>query len=782
MSYIKFFNEINIKDVPIVGGKNASLGEMYSHLKARGVNVPNGFATTAEAYRYFIKFNQLDDKIRKELFGVNLKNLSKKGAQVRALILKAQFPNDLKNQIERAYEKLSSKYGKKDLSVAVRSSATAEDLPDASFAGQQETFLNIVGKDQILSSVQKCFASLFTDRAISYRIDKGFDHFQIALSAGVQKMIRSDIASSGIMFTLDTETGFKNVILIHSIYGLGENIVQGQVTPDEFIVFKPTQTIIQKRISEKNIKMIYASGGNKTVKNVSVPTKVAVKPSLNDAQVLKLAQWGMEIEKHYNKPMDIEWAIDGSDKQIYIVQARPETVQSARDYNLIEEYLLKEKGKVITNGQSVGSKIGSGIARRILNARDMAQFKTGEILITEMTDPDWEPIMKKAAAIITDKGGRTCHAAIVSRELGVPCVVGTDNASKIIKTGEKITADCSQGEEGTVYAGILKYEIKKTNLKNLSKTKTKVMLNIGSPQSAFSASFLPADGVGLTREEFIIANHIKIHPTALIEFNKLKDKAIKKEIEKLTQGYNDKKEFFVDKLAEGVALIAAAFYPRPIIVRLSDFKSNEYANLLGGKLYEPKEENPMIGFRGASRYYDPIFEPAFSLECKALKKVREEMKLINVKLMVPFVRTVEEAKRVISIFEKYGLKRGKNDLEIYAMAEIPANAILAAEFAKYFDGFSIGSNDLTQLTLGVDRDSSLISHLYDERNPAVENLIKMIIEGGHKGKIKVGLCGQAPSDHPEFAKFLVKNKIDSLSVTTDAFFKAKLVVAEAEEK
>ena len=768
--YIKFFNEIRYQDVPIVGGKNASLGEMYSKLSQKGIRVPNGFATTAESYRYFLRENKIEDRIREILRGLdthNVVDLARRGLLVRQIILRAKFPRDFEQQIKSAYKKLTGNHGVTHLDVAVRSSATAEDLPDASFAGQQETFLNIQGEEHLLLAVKKCIASLFTNRAISYRYDKGFSHFDVALSVGVQRMIRSDKASSGVMFTIDTESGFANAVLINSIYGLGENIVQGKVNPDEFYVFKPTKKILSKKIGMKRLKMVYTKDRGKPVRDIAVSKKDQLRQSITDAQVIKLATWGMMIEKYYGRPMDIEWALDGVNNQLYIIQARPETIHSIRDMNVIEDYILKEKGKIVAQGQSVGSKIGAGVTNKIMKAEDISKFKKGQVLLTSMTDPDWEPIMKIASAIVTDKGGRTCHAAIISRELGIPCVVGTQDGSRLIKHNKKVTVSCAEGENGLIYDGILKFKIKRTSIKNIERPKTKIMLNLGNPDMAFAASFIPNDGVGLAREEFIAANHIGIHPLALIDYDKLRDRKLKKRINDLTPTYKNKKDFFVDKLTEGVATIAASFYPKDVIIRLSDFKTNEYANLVGGDIYEPEEENPMIGWRGASRYYDKNFERAFALECTALKRVREEIGLTNLKIMLPFVRTVEEAKKVIALMRKYGLVRGKNKLELYCMIEVPSNVILAEEFAELFDGFSIGSNDLTQLTLGVDRDSALVSHVYNENNLAVKRLIESVIRVAKKTKTKIGICGQAPSDYPEFARFLVKEGIDSISLIPD---------------
>ena len=778
--YVKFFNQLGIKDVPVVGGKNASLGEMYQKLTKSGIRVPNGFATTAEAYRHFLKDTGTQQKLKKILDGLNTHNvidLAKRGQLARQAILDAELPKDLQKEVITAYRKLGGLYKTKNLSVAVRSSATAEDLPDASFAGQQETYLNVSGEQDILIAVKKCLASLFTDRAISYRVDKKFDHFSIALSVGIQKMVRSDLASSGVMFTIDTETGFTNSVVINSIYGLGENIVQGKVSPDEFYVFKPTMAIISKSLGDKKIKMVYAAkNASNPVKDISVNAKDQQRYSITDQQVKSLARWGLAIEKHYKRPMDIEWALDGHDKQLYIVQARPETVNSQRNYNILEEYIIKKRGTILVEGRSVGNRIGAGVVNRIMSVKDISKFKPGQVLVTEMTDPDWEPIMKIASAIVTDKGGRTCHAAIVSRELGIPCVVGTGTGSQKLASGQAITVSCAEGDAGFVYEGKLPFSIKKTDIQKLPRPACKIMLNIGSPDIAFASSFLPNDGVGLAREEFIVNNSIRIHPLALINYSKIKDAKLKKQIDDLTVGYTDKKQFFIDKLAEGVGTIAAAFYPKDVIVRLSDFKTNEYANLIGGQDYEPIESNPMIGWRGASRYYDPKFEPAFALECLALKKVREDFGLKNLKVMVPFCRTIEEGKLVIKTMAKYGLKQGRGGLEVYVMAEIPTNILLASDFAKVFDGFSIGSNDLTQLALGIDRDAGNlnIAGASNEKNPSVKSLIQFLIEVGQKTHTKVGICGQAPSDFPDFAQFLLACGIDSISLNPDTVIKTTL--------
>lgn len=786
--FIKFFDELSIKQVPEVGGKNASLGEMYRALSKKGLKVPNGFATTSAAYRYFLESAGLKKEIRRILKGLdthNVPDLMRRGKEIRELIIAAPFPKDFSEEIISAYKELGAPYKSKFLDVAVRSSATAEDLPDASFAGQQESFLNVSGNKNLLLAVKRCIASLFTNRAISYRVDKKFDHFSVALSVGVQRMVRADLGSSGVMFTIDTESGFKDAILINSIYGLGENIVQGKVNPDEFYYFKPTKTIISKSIGEKNIKMIYDKKGKKPVKDVPVAESDRLKPSISDKQVLQLAKWGIMIENHYGRAMDIEWALDGQTKELYIIQARPETVQSMSNPNVVERYKISKKTKIISSGQSVGNRIGAGVSNRIMGVKDISKFKVGQVLVTDMTDPDWEPIMKIASAIVTDKGGRTCHAAIVSRELGIPCVVGTKNASKKIKTGKKITVSCAEGEVGYVYEGIVPFKVEKTDIGKLKRPKTKIMLNVGEPDKAFLNSFIPNDGVGLARLEFIINNYIKIHPLALVNYKKISSKGDKQKIDRLTKTYTNKKQYFVDRLAQGMAMIAAAFYPKDVIFRLSDFKSNEYANLIGGKEYEPQESNPMIGYRGASRYYSKEFLAAFKLECQAIKLVRDKMKLNNLKVMVPFCRTVEEGERVLEIMEKNGLKRGDNGLEIYVMAEIPANVILADKFSKIFDGFSIGSNDLTQLTLGIDRDSGgtlEIAGCSDERNEAVKVLLRDMIKSAKRSKRKVGICGQGPSDFPELVEFLVEQGIDSMSLTPDSAIATTIAVYETEKK
>ncbi|MCK9295809.1 MAG: phosphoenolpyruvate synthase [Desulfobulbaceae bacterium] len=804
-AFILWFDDIGIEDVPMVGGKNASLGEMYQKLTSKGVAVPHGFAITAYAYRYLLEKAGIEAAIRDVLSDLDthdMKNLAERGEKVRNIIRTADFPDDLRQEIIAAYKKMEAEYGP-SVDVAVRSSATAEDLPDASFAGQQETYLNIHGYDNLIQNCRKCFASLFTNRAISYRHDKGFGQFDVYLSITVQKMVRSDSASSGVMFSIDTESGFEDAVFITGALGLGENVVQGAVNPDEFYVFKPTlkqgkRPIVGKRLGSKEMKMIYDNDPNteEPVKNIDTTPTERGTYVINDDEILQLARWACIIEDHYNKGMDIEWAKDGDGVKVgtgklFIVQARPETVHSQTSKKTMETYILKEKGEVIVEGQAVGTKIGQGIARVIKDTAHIGQFKKGEVLVTDMTDPDWEPIMKIAGAIVTNRGGRTCHAAIISRELGIPCVIGTDNGSEIIKTGTEVTVSCAEGESGYIYKGLLKYEVERLDLDSVPATRTKIMMNVGIPEKAFSESQIPNDGVGLAREEFIINSHIGIHPMALYNFEDLKAKAasdpqiaeVVKEIEKRTSAYpDDKKRFFIDRLAEGVGRIGAGFYPKDVIVRLSDFKSNEYANLVGGKLYEPEESNPMIGWRGASRYYDPKYRPAFELECEALLKARNDMGLTNIKLMVPFCRTPEEGKKVIAVMKDCGLVQGENDLEIYVMCEIPSNVISADAFADVFDGFSIGSNDLTQLTLGLDRDSDLIAHIFDERNDAVKTMVKMVIDTAKRRGKKIGICGQAPSDFPEFATFLVECGIDSMSLIPDTAIKTRLAVAKKEKE
>jgi pyruvate,water dikinase len=785
--YISWFKDLTISDIPSVGGKNASLGEMYAKLTSKGMKVPNGFALTADVYWDFIKENNLDKKIKDTLKGLDKKNvhdLAVVGSKIRKMILDSKFPKQIEKEIIIAYKELCKSSKKVNLDVAVRSSATAEDLPDASFAGQQETYLNIRGEKELLLASKKCIASLFTDRAISYREDKGYEHTAIALSVGVQEMVRSDVSASGVMFTLDTESGFKGVVLINASYGLGEYVVKGRVTPDQFYVFKDGikngfKSIISRRLGSKEVKLVYGKVGTK---------KERVKPSdqrnycLTDEEVLQLSKWGVLIEEHYGHPMDIEWAKDGISGQLFIVQARSETVRS-KIINTIEQYQIKqkEKGKVLLTGSSVGQKIGQGRARVINSPKQMKQFKPGEVLITRITDPDWEPIMRIASAIVTEQGGKTSHAAIVSRELGTPAIVGAAKARQTVKTGEEVTVSCAEGETGYVYKGLLPFEVIRTEIKNVPNTRTKIMMNVGDPSNAFTLANLPNDGVGLAREEFIFTNFVKIHPLALVNY-KDQPKDVKEKIDELTVGYKDKAKYCVDKLAEGIAFITSAFHPNDVIVRLSDFKTNEYATLIGGTAYEPKEENPMIGWRGASRYYDPKYKAGFKLECEAIKKVRNEWGMKNLIVMVPFCRTIEEGKKVLAVMKEFGLERGKDSLKVYVMCEIPANVILAKEFCEIFDGFSIGSNDLTQLTLGVDRDSALVSHVYDEKNEAVKTLIRQVIKVAHENKRKVGICGQAPSDYPEFAEFLVQEGIDSISLNPDTVIKTRERIASMEKK
>lgn len=787
---VLWFREVGIKDVGLVGGKNASLGEMYTNLVAKGVNIPNGFATTSEAYFNYLEETGLDKKIEallKDLDVTDLRKLEQKGQAVRKLILSSRLTQALEKDIVSAYQELSKSYGVLHADVAVRSSATAEDLPGASFAGQQETFLNITGPENVLLAVKKCFASLFTNRAIAYRQEMGFSHKKVGLSAGIQKMVRSDVGASGVMFSCDTESGFPDVVLINASYGLGENVVLGRVEPDQYYVFETTlkagfKPIIQKKVGSKLVQMVYTKNPKKPTINIKTPLKDQHNFVLQDEDILQLAKWSMIVEEHYQKPMDMEWARDGKENKLYIVQARPETVQSKRNLNVLEEYVLKEKGaKVLAKGMSVGNKIGSGKANNILSAKDINKFKKGEVLVTGMTDPDWVPAMKLASAIITDQGGRTAHAAIVSRELGIPCIVGAGNATKMLKTGKEVTVDCSQGEEGFAYEGLIPFNVEKTDISNLEKTKTKITMNLADPSQAFNLSFIPNDGVGLAREEFIIANTIKIHPNALIHYKKL-DPALKKQIDALTFGYENKVDFYVDKLTEGIGKIGAAFYPKQVIVRFSDFKTNEYRGLIGGELYEPKEENPMIGFRGASRYYNESFKEAFMLECKAIKKVREEFGIDNVQVMVPMCRTLEEGRKVQEIMKEAGLVRGEHGLKVFVMCEVPSNVILAKEFLEIFDGFSIGSNDLTQLTLGLDRDNSTIANVANEKNEAVKVSITKAIQACKEAGKYSGICGQAPSDFPDFAEFLVEQGIESISLNPDSLIKTTLVVAAKEKQ
>ena len=793
--FVKWFEDLRIEDVPSVGGKNASLGEMIRNLGEKGVNVPSGFAITAYAYKYLIEKAGVDVKIREILSDLDthdVNNIAERGEKIRDLIKNTPVPPELEEEIRKQYRSMEKRYGE-NTDVAVRSSATAEDLPDASFAGQQETYLNVRGEDELLEKVRECFASLFTNRAISYRVDKGFDHFSVYLSVGVQKMVRSDLASSGVMFSIDTESGFQDAVYITGAYGLGENVVQGAVNPDQFYVFKPTlkegfKPILEKKIGSKEKRMIYGEHGTEQ-QQVSEEDKK--KFVINDDEILTLAKWAHIIEEHYQKPMDIEWAKDGNTGELFIVQARPETVHSQKDMALLRTYVLEEKGNLLVEGEAVGSKIGQGEVNVIEDAKDISEFQKGQVLVTDMTDPDWEPIMKIAGAIVTNRGGRTCHAAIISRELGIPCVIGTGEGTSRIASGSHVTIDCSEGI-GRIYEGLLKFRVDEVKLDSLPETKTKIMMNVGVPEKAFQQGQIPNNGVGLAREEFIINSHIGIHPLALLEYSQLKERAhtdskiaeVVQKIDEKSIGYEDKVEFFVDTLSRGIAKIASGFYPNDVIVRLSDFKTNEYVNLIGGYLYEPKEHNPMIGWRGASRYYDEKFKPAFGLECRAIKKVRDEMGLTNVKPMIPFCRTPEEGRKVIETMNEFGLKQGENGLEVYVMCEIPSNVVVADQFADIFDGFSIGSNDLTQLTLGLDRDSDLVAHIFDERNDAVKRLVSQVITvaHNHEPRRKVGICGQAPSDFPEFAEFLVECGIDSISLNPDTVIKTRLKIAETEKR
>jgi pyruvate, water dikinase len=787
--------QVNLQNIAQVGGKNASLGEMLQQLLSQGINVPDGFAVTAIAYRYFIRNAQLEVPLQllfQNLDTDDVRALQRVGRAARSLVLNTPFPADLTAAITVAYVKLCEEYGA-ETDVAVRSSATAEDLPDASFAGQQETYLNVHGVTNVLQACHKCFASIFTDRAISYRQLKGYDHLSIALSVGIQKMVRSDLASSGVMFSIDTETGFRDVALITAAYGLGENVVQGAVNPDEYFVFKPTlltghRPILKKQVGTKEIKMIYDVGGSKQTRNISVPLADREKIVLTDDEILQLARWTCLIEQHYSQvrgiptPMDIEWAKDGITGELFIVQARPETVQSQKSALVLKTYHLCGgiPATPLVSGRAVGEAIGQGQARIILTAKDIDQFQTGEVLITDRTDPDWEPIMKRASAIVTNQGGRTCHAAIIARELGIPAIVGCGNATIRLLDTSMLTISCAGGEEGRVYAGIIPFEVQEVKLDNLPATRTQILMNVGNPEQAFSLAAIPCDGVGLARLEFIIANWIKVHPLALIDPDRLTQPLVKQQIADLTQHYPNQPDYFVDKLAQGVGTIAAAFYPKPVIVRLSDFKSNEYANLLGGNDFEPIEANPMIGWRGASRYYSEGYRAGFALECQAMKRVRQDMGLTNVILMVPFCRTVEEGEKVLALMAAHGLVRGEDGLQVYMMCEIPSNVLMAEEFAQIFDGFSIGSNDLTQLTLGIDRDSALLNHRFDERNPAVQRMIQIAIKAVKQWDRKIGICGQAPSDYPEFTRFLVEQGIDSISLNPNSVIKTRLAIAKVE--
>jgi pyruvate, water dikinase len=793
--YIRFFEQIGIADIPLVGGKNASLGEMYQKLHSQGVKVPNGFAVTAEAYRFMLEQSNSWKPLQAVLQSLqadDVESLARCGRMAREIVYSAGLPEKLQKEICQAYQRLRQQYGD-SLSLAVRSSATAEDLPTASFAGQQDTYLNVIGEAELLEATRRCCASLFTDRAIHYRMDHGFDHFSVALSVCVMKMVRSDLASSGVMFSLDTESGFRDVVFITGAYGLGENVVQGQVDPDEFYVHKPTfqqghRCVLRRMLGAKKIKMIYNDGNTReATKNIVTSSTEREHFCLEDKDVLQLADFAIKIEQLYSKtagkerPMDMEWAKDGLDGELYIVQARPETVTSQKQALLLEDYQIQGGGEVIITGHAVGGKISKGIAHVITSTAHLAEFRAGEVLVADTTSPDWEPIMKIAAAIVTNRGGRTCHAAIIARELGIPAVIGCDDATQKINSGDQVTICCAEGDTGKVYRGDIPFHIEQTNLAEVRRPKTKIMLNLGNPDLAFKSSFLPNDGVGLARMEFIINEYIKAHPMALLYPDKVENSEEKLAIQRLLLGYDRAEDYFVQRLAEGVGTIAAAFYPKPVVVRMSDFKSNEYAALLGGSSFEMKEENPMIGFRGASRYTHPAYQEGFAMECAAMKRVREEMGLSNVILMIPFCRRIGEGKRVLETMASYGLKQGDNGLKIYVMCEIPNNVILIDEFAKLFDGFSIGSNDLTQLTLGVDRDSQIVAHDFDERDEGVKAFLRMAVEGAKRNNRHSGICGQAPSDYPEMAEYLVQLGIESMSLNPDTIIKTTLRVLDVEQ-
>ncbi|ALC16506.1 phosphoenolpyruvate synthase [Desulfuromonas soudanensis] len=787
---IRWFEDLSNQDVALVGGKNASLGEMIGTLKAEGIQVPDGFATTSEAYRRYLAENDLEEKIRGRLdeHRKGAKSLHQTGDSIRRMIRRGKWPEGIAVAIGEAYRELCRRRGEEEVSVAVRSSATAEDLPDASFAGQQETFLNVTGEEELLDACRKCYASLFTDRAISYRQNKGFDHMQVALSVGVQTMVRSDKAGAGVMFSIDTDTGFPEVVVIEAAWGLGENVVQGTVTPDSYTVFKPLlekrnlKPILGKKLGNKEKKLVYARSAGQTTRNIDTSARERRTFVLCDDEILQLARWAVVIERHYGRPMDMEWAKDGESGEIFIVQARPETVQSRKAAGVLKTYALKEKGEVLFSGIAIGEAIASGKAQVIRSASEIDLFEEGNILVTGMTDPDWVPIMKKAAGIITDHGGRTSHAAIVSRELGIAAVIGTEHGTSELEDGQAVTLSCAEGEQGKVYAGLLEFTETEVNLDDLPEIKTQIMLNIASPAAASRWWRLPCRGIGLARMEFIINSIIQVHPMALLKYDELEDRDAKRRIRELTRNYADRSEYFVDQLAQGIATIAASRYPDPVIVRMSDFKSNEYAELIGGRQFELAEENPMLGFRGASRYYSERYRAGFALECAAIKRVREEIGLSNVVVMIPFCRTLKEADRVLEVMAEEGLVRGQLGLEVYVMVEIPANVILAEEFAARFDGFSIGSNDLTQLTLGVDRDSAMLKELFDERDEAVMTTIRQAIRAAKKTGTKIGICGQAPSDYPDFVAFLVEEGIDSISLNPDSVIGVIRRVAEVESR
>ena len=788
--YVRFFEEFGIDDVPLVGGKNASLGEMFQKLSGQGVRVPHGFAITAQAYRYMLDKAGAWDRLHAELDEVDpadVAALVRKGKRAREIVYGAGLPNDLAAEILDAYRKLQQEYGE-EVSLAVRSSATAEDLPTASFAGQQDSYLNIKGAESLLDTCRRCFASLFTDRAIHYRIDQGFDHFKVSLSIGVMKMVRSDLSASGVMFSLDTESGFRDAVFVTGAYGLGENVVQGAVDPDEFYVHKPTylaghRAVLRRLLGDKAVKMIFVEGETKyTTRNIPTPKADRARFCLTDEDVLELAGYACTIEQHYGRPMDMEWAKDGLDGQLYIVQARPETVASQRSATALETYVLEGRSEILAEGRSVGEKIASGVAKRIENPKHLSEFKPGEVLVADTTTPDWEPVMKTAAAIVTNRGGRTCHASIIARELGIPAVVGTGDATTCVPDGAVVTVSCAEGESGRVYRGEVGFHVDRTEVADLARPRTQIMVNLGNPDLAFKTSFLPNDGVGLARMEFIISEYIRVHPLALLHPEKVEDPEARRTIDRLTHGYSDGGAFFVERLSEGIGTIAAAFWPKPVVVRMSDFKTNEYASLIGGSGFEPSESNPMLGFRGASRYAHPAYAEGFALECRAMRRVREQMGLTNVILMLPFVRRVAEADLVLETMAELGLRRGENGLKVYAMCEIPNNVILIDEFAKRFDGFSIGSNDLTQLTLGVDRDSEIVAFDYDERDEGVKEMIRLAVEGCRRNGIHSGLCGQAPSDYPDMAEFLVGVGIESMSLNPDTVMKTTRQILQVEQQ